>query len=243
MGRLGNGKLESVDPASITEDLSSSWYRRPASPQTPASGDTEPDPKAESGYSWVRAPRYDNTVYEVGPLARLMLARANGRDSAAVKALDAALAHLRLKPDNLFSVMGRHLCRAVEAKVLADAMADWVVQIKTGEPVVTPHSLPEEARGFGLTDAPRGALGHWISIRNKVIDRYQAVVPTTWNASPRDGRGQPGPMEQALVGARVKEPANPFSIARIVRSFDPCMACAIHLVTPRGELLRKIAAV
>src|SRR3972149_7799056 len=103
--------------------------------------------------------------------------------------------------------------------------------------------MPDNADGFGLWDASRGALGHWISIGNKKINRYQAVVPTTWNASPHDDRGQPGPIEQALGGAPVKDPVNPFSVARIVRSFDPCIACAIHLLTPKGKLLTRIRVV
>ncbi len=139
--------------------------------------------------------------------------------------------------------MGRHLCRALETKVMADAMADWVLQIKLEQPVATPGVVPDQAAGYGLWDASRGALGHWISIKNKRIERYQAVVPTTWNASPRDDQGRPGAIEQALLGAPVKDPATPFSVARIVRSFDPCIACAVHLFTPTGKLLGQLQAV
>jgi hydrogenase large subunit len=242
MGRLRDGKIQPVDPARITEDVASSWYRS-ASHLAPASGETLPDPKKAAGYSWVKAPRYENTVYEVGPMARAVMAYTAGGDTARVKILDDTLSHLRLKPENLFSVMGRHLCRAIETKVLSDAMADWVLQIKLEQPVAAKHVMPDQAQGYGLWDASRGALGHWISIRNKRIERYQAVVPTTWNASPRDDRGQPGAIEQALVGAPVKDPANPFSVARIVRSFDPCVACSIHLLTPQGKLLGKVRAV
>jgi hydrogenase large subunit len=242
MGRLRDGKIQPVDPARITEDVASSWYRS-ASHLAPAAGETVPDPKKAAGYSWIKAPRYENTVYEVGPMARAVIAYTAGGDTARIKILDDSLTHLRLKPENLFSVMGRHLCRAIETKVLSDAMADWVLQIKLEQPVATKHVMPDQAQGYGLWDASRGALGHWISIRNKRIERYQAVVPTTWNASPRDDRGQPGAIEQALVGAPVKDPANPFSVARIVRSFDPCVACSIHLLTPQGKLLGKVRAV
>lgn len=116
-------------------------------------------------------------------------------------------------------------------------MAEWVLQIKLDEPVAVGHKIPESAEGMGLWDASRGALGHWISIRNQKIARYQAVVPTTWNASPHDGKNQPGPIEEALLGAPVGDGNNPFALARIVRSFDPCIACAVHLVTPRGREL------
>jgi hydrogenase large subunit len=239
MARYRQGKLEAVDPAKITEDVKYSWYKSP-SHQVPASGETDPDPRKAEAYSWLKAPRYDNEVYEVGTLARAMIAYTGGGNPAYVKAVNEALTRLRLKPANLFSVMGRHLCRALETRMLADAMSEWILQIKPGEPVATPHTIPDQAQGYGLWEAARGALGHWITIKNKRIERYQMVVPTTWNASPRDDKDQPGAIEQALVGAPVKDPANPFSIARIVRAFDPCTACAVHLLTPRGKLLRKI---
>ncbi|MBI3670029.1 MAG: nickel-dependent hydrogenase large subunit [Acidobacteria bacterium] len=242
MARFRQGKLEAVDPAKITEDVKYSWYKS-ASHLPPASGESLPDPTKAPGYTWLKAPRYDNTVFEVGPMARAVIAYTGASNPAHVKAVNEALTQLRLRPENLFSVMGRHLCRAIETKVLADAMADWVLQIKLDQAVAVPHVMPDQAQGYGLWDASRGALGHWISIRNKRIERYQAIVPTTWNASPRDDLGQPGAIEQALAGAPVKDTANPFSVARIVRSFDPCIACAVHLLTPRGNLLQKISVI
>lgn len=239
MGRVLDGKLAPVDPSKITEDVKYSWYKGGA-PLHPSQERTEPDRGKEGGYSWLKAPRYDGAAYEVGPLARAMVNIAGGANPALAKAIDSALAQLRLKPENLCSVMGRHLARALETKVLADAMADWVLQIKLDEPVAVGHKIPESATGVGLWDASRGALGHWISIRNQKIERYQAVVPTTWNASPHDSKGAPGPIEEALVGAPVDDVNNPFAVARIVRSFDPCIACAVHLVTPRGRLLAAV---
>jgi hydrogenase large subunit len=239
MARWQDGRLEAVEPTRITEDVKYSWYRSPTHTH-PAVAQTEPDPRKPSAYSWLKAPRYDGRTYEVGPLARAVLARATGTNAAYIKAMDAALASLRLTPDHLFSVLGRHLARALETQVVANAMAEWVLQIKLDQPVATAHVIPDEARGCGLWDASRGALGHWISIKNRRIERYQAVVPTTWNASPHDDSGQPGAMEQALVGALVKDAANPFAVARIVRSFDPCIACAVHLVAPDRRLLREI---
>jgi hydrogenase large subunit len=239
MGRVRDGKLEPVDPARITEDVVHSWYAS-RSGLHPASGQTTPDAAKESGYSWLKAPRYDGVAYEVGPAARAMVAHVAGGDSAHRRALDEALAALRLQPEHLASVMGRHLARAVETQVMADAMAEWVLQIKLDQPVATPYRMPETAAGYGLWDASRGALGHWIAIRDQKIERYQAVVPTTWNASPRDDRGRVGAIEQALLGAEVKDPDNPFSVARIVRSFDPCIACAVHVLTPGGRLLKEV---
>jgi hydrogenase large subunit len=240
MARFRNGKLEPVDPGKITEDIKSSWYSS-SSHLAPATGETKPDPGKATAYSWLKAPRYDNAVYEVGPMARAVIAHASNSPHA--KAIDDSLTELRLKPENLYSVLGRHLARAVETKILADAMADWVLQIKLDHPTVSDYAVPEQAQGYGLWDASRGALGHWISIKNKKIERYQAVVPTTWNASPRDDLGQAGAIEQAMLGAPVKDPGNPFSLARIVRSFDPCIACAIHLITPRGKLLHQLRVI
>jgi hydrogenase large subunit len=242
MARLTGDKLETVDPGKITEDVASSWYGSKSHLQ-PMSGATTPEFNKKDAYSWIKAPRYDNAVYEVGPLARAVVARAAGTNPAHVKAMESALTALRLKPEHLSSVLGRHLCRALETKILADEMAAWVMQISLEQPVANPFKMPDEGTGYGLWDASRGALGHWISIKNKRIERYQAVVPTTWNASPRDDQGKPGAIEAALVGAPVKDPVNPFSVARIVRSFDPCIACAVHLLTPKGQTLNRFRVV
>jgi hydrogenase large subunit len=126
------------------------------------------------------------------------------------------------------------------AKYLADSMGEWLLQLKPGEPTFVPYELPEEGQGVGIIDAARGALGHWVEIKEKKIANYQCVVPTTWNASPRDDSSTPGAIEQALIGTKVKDEANPFEIVRIVRSFDPCLACAVHLITPKGNELGKI---
>ncbi|NUM78179.1 nickel-dependent hydrogenase large subunit, partial [candidate division KSB1 bacterium] len=151
---------------------------------------------------------------------------------------DESLSTLRVGPEALYSVMGRHLSRALECKLVADELSNMIMQVKLDEPVCNAHAIPDEARGMGLWCAARGALGHWIEIKNGKIARYQAVVPTTWNASPKDDKGQPGPIEQAMLGTTVEDTENPFALARIVRSFDPCIACAVHLLEP-GKSVKK----
>lgn len=231
-------KLEPVDASRIAEYVANSWYEDTSSGLHPSGGKTVPDENWAKGYSWVKAPRYDGKVYEVGPLARVAASYLS--DQPQVKALvDYALSAAGLQATALFSVLGRHLARALCAKVLADSMGNWLLELKPGEPVYVPYEIPEEANGMGLVDGSRGALGHWIEIRNKRIARYQCVVPSTWNMSPRDDKGQPGPLEQALIGTRVKDEANPFELVRIVRAYDPCLACAIHVMTPRGRTLSK----
>ncbi len=232
--RLLKGGLCSTDlvahplhPSKIREEVRHSWYADSSSGRHPSQGATEPQPGKPGGYSWLKSPRYEGQACEVGPLARMLVNYAAG--NAAVRELvDSALSTLGAPPTALASVLGRHAARALECKLVADAMADWVLQLKPDAPAYVEYELPVEAEGMGLTDAPRGAIGHWISIKNGVIANYQAVVPTTWNCSPRDDRDQPGPVEQALIGTRVKDKENPFEIVRIVRSFDPCLACAIH---------------
>ena len=237
MGRMANGKVGSVEPKKITEDVKSSWFDSP-SHLYPGNGDTLPNPAKTGAYSWLKSPRYDNQVYEVGPLARIAMAYETKSNPKIVQLVDDTLSKLQLRPEALYSVMGRHLARAIECKVVADELSSMILQVKLDEPVCTDHKIPESAEGMGLWCAARGALGHWVSIKGGKIARYQAVVPTTWNASPKDDKGQPGPMEQAMIGTIVEDTENPFSLARIVRSFDPCIACAVHILEP-GKPIRE----
>ncbi len=240
MGRYSNGKLEPVDPKLITEDVRYSWYSS-ASGRPPSEGETTPDPQKEGAYSFLKSPRYDGKVYEVGPLARMLITHLSGTNPAVSKSLQDTLGHFNADVPALFSVLGRHAARALECKFVADEMAKWVLEINLKEPVAgvcKECEVPEDSKGVGLWEAPRGSLGHWIEINKRQIARYQAVVPTTWNASPRDDRGVPGPIEQALVGAPVPDTDNPFAVVRIVRSFDPCIACAVHIVEP-GRLPKR----
>ena len=214
-GRWTAGKVQPLDTKAITEDIKYSWYKDGTSGKHPSEGITDPQVEKEGAYSWLKAPRYEGKVYEVGPLARMWV---NGDYRQGI------------------SVIDRHAARALEAQRLANEMENWVMQLKPGEPVWQECAVPESAEGMGLTEGARGALGHWISIKGKKIDNYQAVVPTTWNCGPRDDKGQRGPCEEALVGSPVADADNPLEIVRIIRSFDPCIACAVHVIKPNGEM-------
>jgi len=208
-GRYTNGSVAGVNPAEIIEYLKCSKYT--GGNVNPSVGVTNPRVNKGGAYSWLKAPRYLNIVHEVGPLARMCM---NGDYSYGVSVLD------------------RHAARALEARKVANAMNGWLNQLGPGAPTYQPSDTPKNASGIGLTEAPRGALGHWIDIKNSKIDRYQVVTPTNWNASPRDDFGQLGPIEQALIGAPVEDETQPIEILRVVHSFDPCLACSVHMLRP-----------
>jgi len=231
MGRLSEGKLEKLEPARITEDVSNSWYSS-KSHLHPEKGETLPDPHKKKAYTWLKAPRYNDDVCEVGPLSRMLVAYHSKDNPKLNKLVDDTMNTLKIQLDDLDSVMGRHVMRAIECKTIADSLTDMIMSVKLNEPVCADFSAPKQAQGMGLWDAARGALGHWINIEDSKIARYQAVVPTTWNASPKDDKGQPGPIEIAMIGTKVEDLDNPFALARIVRSFDPCIACAVHILHP-----------
>jgi hydrogenase large subunit len=234
-GTLADGKLDKLDVSQITEAVTHSRYDGDG-PQFPYHETTTPQPEKDGAYSWIKSPRYNDAVFEVGPLAAMLVNYAAGHP--AVKAeVDSALSALGAEPGALSSVMGRHLARALHAKVVADAMVEWAGSLEPGEPCSVAWTIPDTGAGCGMTDAPRGALAHWLKVEDKKIANYQLVVPTTWNASPQDDKDRPGPIEQALIGTKLRDPENPFEVVRIVRSFDPCLACAVHLVTPKGRSL------
>ncbi len=219
-GAWTDGKAGTVDVGKITEDVKYAWYADESSGRHPSAGQTFPDPKKETGYSWLKAPRYEGKPHEVGPLARMWV---HGTGS------------IRNLGEKAFSVMGRHFARAVECSLVAHGLKAMIQGLEPGDKVWTPCAIPESGQGYGLTEAPRGALGHWISIKNYRIDNYQCVVPTTWNGSPRDDRGVRGPIEEALIDTPVADTANPIELVRVVRSFDPCIACAVHCITVNGK--------
>jgi Ni,Fe-hydrogenase I large subunit len=257
-------KVHPVDPANVTEYVTHSWYEYSGGDQAarhPYNGETNPKysgPKppyefleVNEKYSWLKAPRYQDQVMEVGPLARLLVAYASGQPE--VKALvDATLGKLKAPPAALFSTLGRVAARALETQLLASRLVGWIeqlgdnlasgnVRIHNGEKW-NPNSWPKTAQGFGFFEAPRGSLGHWVEIEDQAIKNYQAVVPSTWNAGPRDARGQRGPYESALLKTPVADPERPLEILRTVHSFDPCLACAVHVVDARGHVLARAEA-
>jgi len=233
-----NLKFNGFDPAKITEEVKHSWYADSISGRHPSQGDIVPDEEKKGAYSWLKSPRYNGTVFEVGPLARIMVNYVDNNPQ--VKNLvNSTLSQAKLGSEKMFSVMGRNLARALETKLIADAMINWILELKPGEPAYVSYELPEESAGMGLVGAARGALGHWIEIKEGKIANYQVITPSTWNISPRDDDDKPGPLEQSITGTKIKDEANPFEIVRIVRSFDPCLACSVHLLSPKGHDLGK----
>ncbi|MEJ1342269.1 MAG: nickel-dependent hydrogenase large subunit [Candidatus Sedimenticola sp. (ex Thyasira tokunagai)] len=210
-----DGGLGEVDHQQITEDLSHSWMRHQAEPKHPYEGITLPDAEAEGGYSWCKAPRMAGEVMEVGALARQQVAgHPLIRD---------------LVQQSGGNVRNRVIARLLEVARLVIAMEQWSRELTPKEPFCYNAPMPKDAVGCGLVEAARGGLGHWIKIKKGRILNYQIIAPTTWNFSPRDAGGTPGALEQALVGATVREgEVDPVSVQHIVRSFDPCMVCTVH---------------
>ena len=235
-------QAESFAKDNITEDVKHSWYADSASGKNPAQGETKPEPKKKRGYSFIKSPRYKGEVCELGPLAR-MVSNYVQADAKVKELVDSLLGQVGAGVDALFSVLGRHAARALEAKFVADAMVDWLQALKPGEPTIVESNIPETGNGAGLTEAPRGSVGHWISIKDKKTDRYQVITPTAWNASPKDDKDQPGPVEQAIIGTKVRDENNPFELVRIVRAFDPCLACSVHLLDAKKNKLGTFRAV
>jgi hydrogenase large subunit len=207
--------------------------------------------QVEQKYSWLKSPRWNETPMEVGPLARVLAMYAAGHEQTR-ELVDFTLKTLDAPVEAVFSTLGRTAARAIETKVFADALrtfyADLIAEIKAGNTKTfngdrwEPATWPARAQGFGYMEAPRGALGHWIVIQNGKIENYQMVVPTTWNASPRDHQGQAGAYEASLVGTPLAKPEWPLEILRTIHSFDPCMACAIHMVDATGETVAEVDA-
>ena len=222
-----DGKRGAVEVERITEDVGHARFSS-GTGLHPSRGSTVAEPGKAGAYTWIKAPRYGGRPMEVGPLARVMMLWAAPNETAQKKEVEAVLKKLGVGAEKLVSVLGRHLCRVLECKWLADQAFAWLEELEVDGAPAAEFTLPKQAEGYGLTEASRGALGHWISIEEHKISNYQCVVPTTWNCSPRDDAGRPGPLEKALEGVVVANPDQPLEVGRVVRSFDPCLACAIH---------------
>lgn len=258
-------KVHPVDHTKILEYVTHSWYEYKegdAKAVHPWDGETSfkytgPKPPyefldTEKKYSWLKAPRYEEMPMEVGPLARMLVAYASGHKRVQ-EVVGSVLKKLGVGPEALFSTLGRVAARGVETLVTAEMLPVWlnelVANMKKGDYKVhngdkwEPATWPKEAKGYGMHEAPRGALGHWILIRDGKIANYQCVVPSTWNGSPRDAKGQKGPYEEALIGTPVADINKPVEILRTVHSFDPCMACAVHVLDATGKEVTKLRIV
>ena len=259
-GRLDDGNLEASQPVAdgeFTEAVGSSWYRYRAGDDAllgGGSGETTPawpglplpitTLDGAAAYSWVKSARYRGVPMEVGPLARVLVGVANGREDI-VQTLATALNSLDLRVDQLPGVIGRLVARSVEADVVIGHAAIWLSDLKanlaTGDLAVAditswdPESWPGEAHGFSLGEGPRGAVGHWVAIRDKVVADYQVIDASTWNLAPRDVTGSRGPLEAALRNTPVADAKRPLEALRVVHSFAPCAGCAAHTFGPRRD--------
>ncbi len=200
-------------------------------------------------YSWLKSPRYAGAPMEVGPLSRMLVAYASGHPR--VKELvGVVLGKLGVGPEALFSTLGRVAARAIETLVLAEKQGEWLDQLASNmarhdlrthdNSKWDPASWPNDCSGAGFHEAPRGALGHWVHIKNGAIANYQCIVPSTWNAGPRDAGGARGPYEEALLGTPVADPAKPVEILRTIHSFDPCLACGVHVLDARKHEVARV---
>lgn len=267
-GVILNRDLTTIHPVDsyaedeIQEFVTHSWYRYSVGDEKglhPFDGETElnytgPKPPyehldVEAKYSWLKSPRWKGKPMEVGPLARVLVLYASGH-AQTKELVDYALKTLDVPVSALYSTLGRTAARTLETKVIADAMQGMydrlMANIKAGDLATfndklwDPATWKRRARGVGLMEAPRGALAHYIVIEDGKIANYQAVVPSTWNAGPRDAMGQEGAYEAALKGHKLHDPKQPIEILRTIHSFDPCIACAVHVLDPQGEELVKV---
>ncbi len=242
-------QVEPVDVAAVEEHVKHSWYEGDKA-LPPSRGETKPKPgklDTNDRYSWSKAPRYKGEPMEVGPLARVLVAYGKGH-AATKAAVDGALKQLHLPVDALFSTLGRTAARALETKIIGEAMEGWMTQlvenIKKGDTrIYQDYEMPDEAMGAGLNDVPRGALGHYIQIKDQKIANFQLVVPSTWNLGPRCAQNKLGPVEEALMNTPVADPKRPVEIIRTVHSFDPCIACGVHVIDPQTNEVYKFKVV
>lgn len=259
-GVVLNGDISKVielDPNKIAEDVTHSWYEGTGAPEHPYDGTTIPKYtglekkddgyaylKTDEKYSWIKSPLYDGKKVEVGPLARMVVGYAKG-DKRIKHYVDDFLQRAKLPITVLFSTVGRTAARAIETSMMSDVMLDWVDELAANAASGDLSTWTEfdfdkvsvDTKGMGLAEAPRGSLGHWVKIKNGKVQNYQAVVPSTWNAGPRGPNGEIGAYEASVIGTKVANPEEPLEIIRSVHSFDPCIACAVHVVDTKGKEL------
>ena len=243
------GDVKMVDHKQVTEDVTRGWYED-GEAKHPWEGETKPlqeNPEYRPGsgkYTWMKAPRYEGESCEVGPLARVLVAY--GKAHPEIKPLvDSTLQKLDVPVTALFSTLGRTAARGLETVAVGDRMEQWMgellANIKNGDTkTYEPYEMPDSGQGVGLNDVPRGALGHWIRIEDGKIGNYQYVVPSTWNLGPRCAAGKLSPVEEALIGTPIADPKKPLEVLRTVHSFDPCIACAVHVIDPDSNEIIKV---
>ncbi len=264
-GTIMGGDLASVklfndfkDPAfrdNVQESIARGWYDGDWQ-KHPYEEETKPKPGAfdENGrYTWLKAPRFDGKPMQVGPLSQMLIGYASGHGEIVKRvngALDliSSIAGVRVGPDALFGTLGRHAARAVRCSLMADlTLKHWdmlVENVGSGDlEIFNPPTFPKgEQKGMGWHEAPRGLLSHWIVIQDGKIKNYQCVVPSTWNAGPRDAQDQLGPYEASLLANPIADPERPLEVLRTIHSFDPCIACAVHMLDPEGREVMKVKA-
>jgi hydrogenase large subunit len=252
--------IDASDPEQIQEQIARSYYEYSGGDaKHPWEGETRfnytgPEPpyeelNVEEKYSWLKTPRWKGQAMEVGPLARMLVGYGAGREEFR-EVVHWALQKLDVPVEALFSTLGRTAARGLETVLITRWASEFfdslVANIKNGDSrtfnneLWEPTSWPNEAKGVGLSEAPRGALSHWIVIKEGRIDNYQMVVPSTWNAAPRDAAGQRSAYEESLIGTPVADPENPLEILRTIHSFDPCIACAVHLYDEKGSYVHQV---
>ncbi|ADG93024.1 nickel-dependent hydrogenase large subunit [Arcobacter nitrofigilis DSM 7299] len=264
-GIILNGDLSKVHPINedlITEEATHSWYKDDE-PLHPYDGKTNPNYTGmseamtigaegkevhskvidEKGkYSWIKSPRYDGKAMEVGPLASVLVSYASG-NKRIVKIVDGFLEETGLPTQALFTTLGRTAARALQVKAIIENGLETfdalIENLKVDQETYTTYKIDKEKeyKGRFIGDVPRGMLSHWIRIKNGVVENYQAVVPSTWNAGPEDSTGLKGPYESNLIGLKVKDITQPLEIIRVIHSFDPCIACAVHVMDTKGNEL------
>ncbi|MEG1871011.1 MAG: nickel-dependent hydrogenase large subunit, partial [Peptostreptococcaceae bacterium] len=213
---LKDGQELDIDPNKITQNIYNAWYSSNNVEFNIANESWEANPKNPTGYSFIKAPRYDGMPMEVGPLARTYISGLYREGS---------------------STMNRLMARVLEAKEIAEGIRRLLQKVKSEPPSYKKFIMPEEAFGFDLHDTTRGALAHFVGIKNKLIDRYTIITPSGWNLSPTDSKGIKGTIEQALIGSFIENPKDPIELGRIVRSFDPCVSCGTHVISNKTSLV------